>query len=313
MNNAIPAALGAAIALAAGGATAQAETVRYRVTYAVAGTWSESMRANPDRSPQPLVASRDTDLRWSLAATFGDIAFRDGRTGPVDAVAGTRMAQEVLGSSFTGFDGEAGACRADTAVATGAGAIAPAGRVLVLRPSSDALLDLQCAAGELRHAVTLDLLRNAGAGDVPALGQGPLDAAFAFPAGRFGAARVTVPVAASAGQRAFDRCPRQEPWHTAACGFDWRGEVVLERLSPRIGAARAVRDGRGASEPVTCFEPCTVTVRAGGAARTFRLQAGAARTLRLRLDPRTRKVLARGDTVRVRVRAGAERRTLRVG
>jgi hypothetical protein len=313
MRIAITAALGAAIVLSAPAAAAQAETVRYRVTLDVAGSWSESVRANPDAYPPAQVATRDSALRWSLRATARDVAFRDGRVAtPVYPVLDTSVGQEVLGSTFTDFDGEAGSCRADTAVATGGGAIASVGASTLLRPSSDAPLDLQCATPHVRYAITVDLLRNAGSNEVPELGQGPLDAAFAFPAGRFGAARVAVPVSVAPAQRAFDRCPRQDPNHTTACGFDWSGQVLLERLSPRIGAARLARDGRSAAVPVTCFERCTVKLRSGRAAKSFRLGAGATGTLRLRLDARTRRTLAGGGAARLTVRSGADGRTLRL-
>jgi hypothetical protein len=304
MRIAIRAALGAAIVLAVTAGAASAETLRYRVTLDVAGSWSESLRANPDVYPPAQVASRDSDLRWTLKATAREVVFRDGAVvAPVHPVLDTSMGQQVLTSTFRDYDGEAGACTADTAVATGAGALAPAGGgATVLRPSSDALLDLQCATPHVRHAITLDLLRNAGANEVPALGQGPLDAGFAFPPRRFGAARVTVPVAVADAARAFDRCPRQDPGHTAACGFDWRGQVLLERLTPRVGAVKRARGGRGASVPVTCFAACTVKLRSAGVARSFRIAAGATRTLRLRgrLGPR------------LTVRAGGERWALRV-
>ena len=303
MRIATRAALGAAIIIAVSASPASAETLRYRLTLDVAGSWSESVRANPGVSPPAQVATRDSDLRWSLKATARDVTFRDGTVAaPVYPVLDTSMGQTVLGSTFTDFDGEAGTCTADSAVATGAGALERVGSATVLRPSSDAPLDLQCATPHVRYAITLDLLRNAGSNDVPALGAGPLDAAFAFPAGRFGAARVTVPVAVAEAQRAFDRCPRQDPGHTTACAFDWRGRVVLERLTPRIGVARAARGGRSVSVPVTCFQPCTARLRSGRAARSFRLPAGRTRTLRLRL----------GDRRRLVVRIGGERRTLRV-
>jgi hypothetical protein len=301
MSIASRAALGAAIFLAATATAAPAETLRYRITYDVAGSWSESLRANPEVYPPAQVATRDSDLRWSLKATARDVRFRDGvvaaNTYPV---LDTGMAQTVLGSTFTDFDDEPGTCAADTAVATGAGAIERVGGATVLRPSSDALLDLQCATAHARHAITLDLLRNAGSNEVPALGQGPLDATIAFPAGRFGATRVTLPVTVPAAQQAFDRCPRQDPGHTTACGFDWRGQVVLERLTPRVGKAR-VR-GRDASVPVTCFEPCKVKLRAGAAASTHRLAAGRSRTLRVRS----------GHARRLQVRIGTERWSLRL-
>ena len=302
MRIAIRAALGAAIILAAGAGPAPAETLRYRVTLDVAGSWSESVRANPGAYPPAQVAARDSELRWSLKATARAVTFRDGVVAaPVHPVLDTSVGQQVLGSTFADFDGEAGACIADTAVATGAGELAPVGGTTVLRPSSDAPLDLQCATPHVRYAITVDLLRNAGSDEVPALGQGPLDAAFAFPAGRYGADRVTVPVAMAARQAAFDRCPRQDPGHTVACGFGWSGQVVLERLTPRIGAARLAR-GR-ASVPVTCFAPCTVRLRSGRAARSYRLAAGRTRILALR----------GGDRRRLHVRIGAEKKTLRLG
>ena len=282
MRIGIPAVLGAALLLAVPGA-ASAETIRYRVTLDAAGSWSESVRANSDAYPPAQVATRDSDVRWTLRAAARDVRFRDGRVvGPVHPVLDTSAGLQVLGSTFTDFDNEAGTCRADTAVATGAGEIATVGTANVLRPSSDAPLDLQCETPHVRYAITVDLLRNAGSDQVPALGDGPLDAAFAFPAGRFGAARVEVPVAVAPAQRAFDRCPRQDPGHTTACGFDWSGTVLLERRSPRIGAARLARGGRAASVPVTCFEPCTARVSSGRAARSFRFAAGETRTLRLR-------------------------------
>ena len=301
MSIATRTALGAAIIFAATATAAPAETLRYRVTYDVAGSWSESLRANPDAYPPAQAATRDSDLRWSLKAVARDVRFRDGVVAaPSYPVLDTSMAQQVLGSTFTDFDGEAGACTADTAVATGAGALERVGGATVLRPSSDALLDLQCATPHARYAITLDLLRNAGSNDVGALGQGPLDAAFSFPARRFGAARVTVPVAVAAAQRAFDRCPRQDPDHTAACGFDWSGQVLLERLTPKVGRARVL--GRNASVPVTCFQACKVKLRAGGAARTYRLAAGATRTLLVRA----------GTQRRLHVRVGSERWSLRL-
>ena len=123
------------------------------------------------------------------------------------------------------------------------------------------------ATPHVRYAITVDLLRNAGSDQVPALGDGPLDAAFAFPAGRFGAARVEVPVAVAPAQRAFDRCPRQDPGHTTAGGFDWSGTVRLERRSPRIGAARlapAARRARSGSPRVRRARCACVAGSVGG-------------------------------------------------
>ena len=77
---------------------------------------------------------------------------------------------------------------------------------------------------------------------------------------------------------------------------------MLERLTPRIGTARAARGGRSAGVPVTCFAPCTVKLRSGRATRSYRLTAGRTRTLRVRL----------GDRHRLTVRIGSERRALRV-
>ena len=62
MTIAIKAALGATILLAVPASAAEAEAIRYRVTLDVAGSWSESVRANPDAYPPAQVATRDSDL-----------------------------------------------------------------------------------------------------------------------------------------------------------------------------------------------------------------------------------------------------------
>ena len=109
------------------------------------------------------------------------------------------------------------------------------------------MLDLVCVDPFVRYSISVDLLRVAASKLVPELGEAPLDVAFKLPAGRFGDRRITLPVSASAAQRAFERCPREDPGHTVACPFGWDGTVTLDRLTPEVvGRAPAVGRGRGA-------------------------------------------------------------------
>ena len=85
------------------------------------------------------------------------------------------------------------------------------------------MLDIECEPPFTRYSISVDLLRVAASKVVPELGEAPVDVAFALPAGRFGDWRIRVPVAASAAQRAFERCPREDPGHTVACPFGWEG------------------------------------------------------------------------------------------
>ncbi len=282
-------------------------TIDYRATLAVKGAWTESVRADADPGDSDHdgaenVVSRDSQVRFALAATMDRVPLRGGRVAQrVEDVATTALTQEVLSSTFTDFDGVSGTCAPQSAAATGGGTVARVGDANVFRPSSDALLDLVCTEPYARFSMSVDLLRVAAANAVPELGGAPVDVAFAVPAARAGDWRIAVPVAASAAQRSFSRCPREDPGHTVACGFDWAGVVTLERLAPELSRARLTRTG--VQLDVRCAVACTPQVQAGRAAQTFSVAPGRARRLTLKLSRPARAARA----MKVRVTIGGER------
>ncbi|WP_028066311.1 hypothetical protein [Solirubrobacter soli] len=305
-------------ALTAAAPAGAAETIRYRVTGDIAGTWAETVRADldpddADHDGTENVAARDSSVRFALRAAMPDVSLRDGRVAaPVEQVAQTTLTQEVE-STYTDFYGTSGRCAPQRADASGGGTIASLGSGLVLRPSSDAVLTMECSDPYTRWSIAVDLLQVAGLREVPPLGQAPVDIAFAVPPGRFGDRRISVPVSASPAQRAFERCPREDPGHTVACPFGWEGTVTLERLTPEVTGARLTADGKTAEATVWCPAACSATVRAGGAARSYAVKGGAARRVTLRLRKparRVRLVVAVGDeraafTLRAPRRGGA--------
>src|SRR4029079_8734164 len=134
-----------------------------------------------------------------------DVALRGGRVDPPHyAVADATLTQAVT-STYTDFYGTSGTCSAQSAGATGGGTLGSVGARLVFRPSSDAVLDMECVDPYVRFSMSVDLLRVAASTVVRELAEAPLDVAFALPRGTFGARRITIPVAASAAQRAFER------------------------------------------------------------------------------------------------------------
>ena len=297
----------ATLALLACPATAgAAETIHYRVGLDLTGTWNETVRADLDENDSDHdgteeVAVRDSAVRFAVRATMPDVPLRDGRVAEAHYdVAQTSLTQQVT-STFTDFYGTPGTCSPQAAAATGGGTIASVGAGLVFRPSSDAVLDLVCEAPFSRYSISIDLLRVAASNVVPELGEAPVDVAFAVPAGRFGDWRITVPVAASTAQRAFERCPREDPGHTVACPFGWEGAVTLERLTPAIGPARLTRGG-ATQVDVRCAAACAPVLRAGRSRKTFRVPAGVTR--RLTLPIRASRVV---------VTIGDERKALTVG
>lgn len=292
------------------------ETIHYRVAMDVAGTWSESVRADldegdADHDGTENVAARDTAARFALTATMPDVPLRDGRVAEsLYDVAKTSLTQEVTASSYADFYGTTGACSPQDAGATGGGTIATAGAGLVFRPSSDVVLDLVCVDQFVRWSMSVDLLRVAASKDVAAIGDAPVDVAFAVPARRFGDWRVAVPVRASDAQRAFERCPREDPGHTVACPFGWEGTVTLDRLTPEVTGARVARGGASAQVSVRCAEACAPSVRAGASRKSYKVAPGAARRLTLPLGAAARRALARSGRLRLVVAIGEERTAL---
>ena len=235
-----------------------------------------------------------------------DVKLTGGRVDtPHYDVAQTSLTQDVVTSTYTDFYGTSGICFPQNQGATGGGTIASVGSALVFRPSSDAVLDLECHDPFVRWSVSLDLLRVAASKDVAELGQAPVDVAFNLPAGRFGDRRIVIPVAASAAQRAYERCPRIDPGHTVACPFGWEGTVTLDRLTPEVGRARLT--GRKVQVDVRCATACAPVVRAGVSRKAYRVPAGAKRRLTLPLRPATRAALRRTGRVRLAVAIGDER------
>jgi hypothetical protein len=268
----------------------------------MAGTWNETVRADldegdADHDGTEEVAARDTALRFALTAVMPSVPLRNGRVvEPHYDVAKTSLTQQVT-STFTDFYGTSGTCAPQSADASGGGTVGTVGGGLVFRPSSDAVLNIQCDAPFNSYSISLDLLRVAWVNEVPALGTAPIDVAFTVK--RFGDWRIVVPVAASAAQRAFERCPREDPGHTVACPFAWDGTVTLDRLTPEIGTPR-VR-GRKLTVDVRCAAACAPVVKAGTAKKAFRVAPGATRRLTLRAGAR-----------RVTVTIGDMRRTFTV-
>jgi hypothetical protein len=292
---------------------AAAETIRYRVAMDLNGSWSETMRADLDENDGDHdgtedVAVRDSTIRFALSATMPDVPLRDGRVDPAHHdVAQTSLVQDVVASTYTDFYGTAGACSAQNAGATGGGTIASVGTSLLFRPSSDAVLDLVCVDPFVRFSMSVDLLRVAASNVVPELGQAPVDVAFRLPPARFGDRRIVIPVAASAAQRAYERCPREDPGHTVACPFGWEGTVTLDRLTPEVRRARLMARGDAAQVDVRCAVACAPVVRAGASRKAYALPAGTTRRLTLRLRPATRAALRRTGRVRLVVGIGEER------
>jgi hypothetical protein len=298
--------------LCAAPASAAGDTIRYRIATDLTGTWSETVRADLDEGDSDHdgteeIAARDSSVRFGLRATMPDVPLRDGRVDPPHYdVAETSLTQDVT-STYTDFYGTSGRCSPQNAGATGGGTIASVGTSLVFRPSSDAVLDIECVDQYVRYSISVDLLRVAASNVVPALGRAPVDVAFTLPPGRFGDRRITLPVAASAAQRAFERCPREDPGHTIACPFGWEGTVTLDRLTPEVGGARLARGGSAVRVRVHCAVACAPAVRAGASRRAFRLPAGATRRLTLPLRAATRRALRRTGRLRLAVAIGEER------
>ena len=296
-------ALGAALAAALVSAcpAQAAETIDYRIGLDLAGTWSETVRADldaddADRDGTEEVAARDTTAQFALTAVMAPVPLRDGRVAkPHYDVAQTSLTQQTAGTTVD-FYGTSGTCVPQAAAATGGGTVASVGGGLVFRPSSDAVLDIECSQPFARWSMSVDLLRVAWANDVPPLGQAPIDVNLTLPPKRFGEWRIAVPVAATAAQRAFERCPREDPGHTVACPFDWKGTLTLERLTPEIGTPR-LRGGR-LTVHVRCAEACAPVVKAGAAKRTFRVVPGAKRRLTLRAPAARRVTVTVGETRR---------------
>ena len=217
---------------------------------------------------------RDSLVRFALKATMPTCrCARAAWHRPLYDVAQTSLIQDVASSTYTDFYGTAGTCFAQTAGATGGGTIASVGSALVFRPSSDAVLDLECADRFARFSMSVDLLQVAASNVVPELGQAPLDVAFAIPPKRFGARRITLPVAASAAQRAFERCPREDPGHTVACPFGWEG---TRDARPADARGRAPARGGAAQVNVRCAAACAPVVpRRLAARRTLRVPGAA--------------------------------------
>lgn len=309
----LTAAAAATLLLACAAPAGAADTIRYRVAMDLAGSWSETVRADVDEGDSDHdgtenIAVRDSTIRFALAAAMPDVALRAGRVDPPHyAVADASLTQDVVASTYTDFYGTSGTCSAQNQGATGGGTLASVGSALVFRPSSDAVLDLVCVDPYARWSMSVDLLRVAGSNVVPELGQAPLDVAFTVPAGRFGDRRITIPVGASAAQRSFERCPREDPGHTVACASGWEGTVTLDRLTPEVRRARL--GGGAASVDVRCATACAPVLRAGASRRTYRLPAGARRRLTLRLGAATRAALRRTGRVRLIVAIGEERAT----
>jgi hypothetical protein len=287
--------------LACAPAAHAADPIRYRVALDLKGTWSETIRADLDEGDSDHdgteeIAARDSTVGFALTAVMADVPLRAGSLRrPFYDVAQTSLTQEVT-SRYTDFYGTSGTCSPQSAGATGGGTLAARGGGLVFRPSSDAVLNLECVDPYVRFSISVDLLRVAGSPVVPALGEAPLDVAFTIPAARFGERRVTLPVRASAAQRAFERCPREDPGHTLACPFGWDGTITLDRLTPEVSGARL--RSRSVDVKVRCATACAPRLQAGAATKTFSLRAGATRRLTL---PR------RGTPRRLAVSIGEER------
>jgi hypothetical protein len=294
-------ALAAGVLLLAAPSAGAAETIRYRVTTDIAGTWTETVRADldpgdADRDGTENVAVRDSAVRFALKAAMAEVPLRDGRVvTPVSGVAQTTLTQEVA-STYTDFYGTSGTCAPQSADASGGGTVASVGATLVFRPSSDAVLNLECSDPYARWSMAVDLLQVAGLREVPELGQAPVDVAFTLPPKRSGDRRIELPVSASAAQRAFERCPREDPGHTVACPFGWEGTVTLERLTPELTGARLTK--KAVEVTVWCPAACAPALRAGGKSRRYALPGGVARRLTLplrRSQRRARLVVTVGD------------------
>jgi hypothetical protein len=219
------------LAATPGAADAKSGSDRYRVAMDIAGTWTESVRAADAQDPIVKVATRDSQAHFTLRAAMPRVAFRAGRVvTPVYDVAGGSLVADQSSSTYTNLDEGGGTCSVTTGAATGGGELAMAGGRIVFRSSSDAPLDWTCVEPFARWSFTVDFLRVAGSSAVAPLGTSPIDVAFTIPKRRIGAKRIVIPVAASAAQRSFARCPREYVDATVACTFAWTGTVTLDRV-----------------------------------------------------------------------------------
>ena len=271
------------------------------------------MRANPDVSPPAQVATRDSDLRWSLRATARDVTFRDGAVAaPAYPVLDTSMGQQVLAQHLHRLRRRGRhRARADTAVATGAGAIA---RRRCARPSCGPRrtrrLDLQCATPHVRYAITLDLLRNAGLERGAGARPGPARRRLRLP-GR--------PLRRGAGRRPGRR--RGGPARVRPLPAPGPGPHDRVRLRlARPGRARAAdaADRRRQRRPRRpqrerarhVLRAVHRALRSGRAARSFRLAAGCdARRCGCGSTPARAARSRAAASARRAWRAGCERRT----
>ena len=198
--------------------------MQYRADLAIDGAWSESVRADADEADtdgdgREEVAARDQELHFTVLSSVPGIAFRGGR--PAERTTSTKHSfpsLTVAGSTLTEPNGEHGACRTHEPGTGGAAEVVAAGGGLVFRPAEDVIFQMVCSTEHLEWGFAMDAMR---AGD--ALGQAPLDASFAIAAREVGAQRIVRAVAASPAQRSLERCPREDPGHTASCRFEWIG------------------------------------------------------------------------------------------
>ena len=273
----------------------------------LAGTWNETVRADLDENDSDgdgteEVVARDSAVRFALRATMPDVPLRDGRVvKPHYDVAQTSLTQQA-GSTFTDWDGNAGTCFPQASAATGGGTIASVGAGLVFRPSSDAVLDIECEATvhALQH-LDRPVARGGLQGRPGARGG----------AGGRGVSRLVPGASATGGSRSRLPPPPRSGRSSAArartratpspARSAWQGSVTLDRLTPAIGPARQTRGG-AVQVDVRCAAACAPVLRAGAARKAFRVPAGVTR--RLTLPARAARVV---------VTIGDERKALKVG
>ena len=153
------------------------ETIDYRIGLNMAGTWSETVRADLDSSDADHdgteeVAVRDTRTRFALTAVMPRVSLRDGRVvKPHYDVAQTSLTQETSSTTPTSTARPARArpkprLRRAVARSRRSAAASCCGRRATPCSTSSARQPFA------RWSMSVDLLRVAGAKDVPELGRG---------------------------------------------------------------------------------------------------------------------------------------------
>ena len=198
-------------------------------------------------APTSTTATRDHDGTEEVAVRDSALALRVARhAGRRPAARRARRASRSTTSPQTSLTQEAAAARPPTSTgprgparrrppaATGGGTIASVGADSCSGRRATPCSTSVCRPPFVRCSMSVDLLRVAASERRPGARRRRRSTRRSRSGRRFGDWRITLPVAASAAQRAFERCPREDPGHTVACPFGWDGTVTLDRLTPEV-------------------------------------------------------------------------------